>query len=79
MSGEVKNWRVRCAWGDGSTSYQYFSTQEQASNYHPDPKPNYGVFSGLVIGHKNPRSVTIQQRGPRGGWATCPAPEEPGQ
>ena len=73
MSEQVKNWRVRCSWGDGSLSYFYFATHEEARDFYPEPKPRYGTFSGRVIGYRNPRGLTVQARGPRNGWGSAKA------
>ena len=75
----VKDWRVQCSWGDGSKSYYYFETPEQARDFRPEPKPRYGPISGQIVGYRNPRHLTIQSRGPRQGWATCPAPAKEGK
>lgn len=70
-------YRVKASWGNVSVSYFYFSTEAEARDFSP-AKATFDLFTGASSGVRYPRCVTIQKRGPRGGYKSVkPAAPHP--
>lgn len=51
MSGTA--FRAKVSWGDGSGSFFYFDTEDEARRFDPNrSRPVYGLITGELLGYK---------------------------